>query len=117
MRDMQRTFEKDGFTVIVTHEYDDSPDTSYLEQEYEDCTPEEREQYKQQDRERLEALRNGDWYYLGVCVAMKKGSYEVGRASVWGIESDSDEGYFTEIEDDLITEAFAEVARLRAAIA
>lgn len=122
---MTRTFKQDGFTVIVSREIDMDPDMSYLEQDYSDCTPEEQEQYKEQDRQRIAAYNRGEWYYVGVCVSIRKqtksnwadGGLEVGRASVWGTESDSEESHFAELEQDMIREAFAEVARLREALA
>jgi len=36
---------------------------------------------------------------------------------VWGIESDSDESHFEELERDMVAEAFSEVKRLREALA
>jgi hypothetical protein len=44
------------------------------------------------------------------------GGFEVGRASVWGIESDSDSSYIRETEEQEISEAFAEVKRLKQAL-
>ena len=120
----KRKFEQDGFLVIVTHEIDEDPDTSYLTQEYEDCTPEERADYKAQDAARLKSLERGDWYYMGVCVSIRKqtdthwadGGLEVGRASVWGIESDSDASFIAEMARDMIAGAFREVENLRRAL-
>jgi len=122
---MARTFEQDGFTVIVSREVDMDTDTSYFEQDYSECTPDEQEQYKEQDSKRLAAYHRGEWYYVGVCVSIRKqtasnwddGGLEVGRASVWGIESDSDESHFEELERDMVAEAFSEVKRLREALA
>jgi hypothetical protein len=120
-----RKFEQDGFTVIVSRILDTDGDLSNLEQEYSDCTPEEQAQYKEQDAKRLAGYNNGEWCYVGVAVSIRKntasnwadGGLEVGRASVWGIESDSEESYFASVEADEIAEAFAEVERLRKALA
>lgn len=119
----KRTFEQDGFTVIVKRVLDDDPDLSWLTQDYEDCG-EDAAKYREQDRERLDAYDRGEWYMLGVCVEIRKqtttkwanGGLEVGRASVWGIESDSGESHLAEVEKDMIAQAFAEVNLLKEAL-
>lgn len=121
---LSRKFEQDGFLVIVKYELDDDPDTSYLTQEYEDSPPEERAEYKARDVARLKGLKRGDWYYMGVCVTIRKqtkakwadGGLEVGRASVWGIESDSEASFIAEVERDMIAKAMSEVNNLREAL-
>jgi hypothetical protein len=121
---IKRKFEQDGFTVIVKHIIDEDSDYSSLTQEYADCTPEEQAENKAQDAARLRGLERGDWYYMGVAVSILKqtksnwanGGLEVGRASVWGIESDSEPSYIAEVERDMVAEAFSEVNRLREAL-
>ena len=122
-----RKFEQDGFTVIVERIADDNPDADWLTDpaRYSDVTDAtERAKYEAQDAERLAALERGDWSFVGVAVTIRKqtatkwadGGLEVGRASCWGIESDSDESFFADIERDMITDAFAEVGALKEAL-
>lgn len=121
----QRKFERDGFTIIVSHMSDDHADTSSLEQDYADCPADERALYQAQDAARLKALYAGDWEYIGVCADVRKqtasnwadGGPVVGRASIWGVESDSDAEYITELETEMVIEALAEVDRLKEALA
>jgi hypothetical protein len=80
-----------------------------------------------EDADRLAAFNRGDWCYVGVVVTVEYISHhegripqysEVGSASLWGIESDSDEGYFSEVARELADEALqiarATVAAIRA---
>jgi hypothetical protein len=80
--------------------------------------------YRKQDQARYDAWCKDDWMYVGVAVTIRlqtssnwaDGGMEVGRASVWGIESDSGEEYFAIVEADEISEAWAEVERLKVAL-
>jgi hypothetical protein len=101
---------------------DPDADLSYLEQDYADCTPEEQEQYKAQDAARLDNYGQ-DWYTLGIKadVSIKTATNwvvppVVGRASLWGIESDSGEEYLKSVEEDLIVEALEDAERTREAL-
>jgi hypothetical protein len=125
---MPRTFEKNGFHYTVKHLIDEDPDLSTLEPDsgrYEGCTSEEVKLNEQMDADRLAAFYRGEWHYIGIVVSIRKqtashwadGGLEVGRASIWGIESDADPSHLDEIERAEIAEAEAEVARLRAALA
>lgn len=110
---MKRTEKRGAFDIVIERREDEAPDLSYLEQDYsdvEDLT--EREKYLQQDRERLEALHSGDWSMMYVLVTVRINNtnnwlvpHEVGRASLSGIESDSEESYFVQVENELIDEA------------
>lgn len=93
---------------------DEDPDLSYLEQDYRDAPPAERERYQEQDRERLAAYREGEWSMAGVRLAAEitydregyiDSPLELRSAGVWGIESDSGRAYFVETarsqDDDL----------------
>ena len=119
-----RTFEKNGFTYTVKRVVDPHADVSYLEQDYSDCPSEEAEKYKAQDAERLEDYNEGRWEVLVIVVEIRKntktnwanGGFVVGRASLGGIESDSDESFFKEEEEGLIEEAEEEVKRLKEAL-
>lgn len=120
----KRSFDKDGFMVIVKRILDEDPDTSYLTREYTEESPEDRANYKAQDAERLKGLQRGNWHFIGITIEVRKqtktqwanGGLEVGRASVWGYESDSEEAFLKSEEESLIKEAFAEVDRLREAL-
>lgn len=120
----KRQYEKDGFTVIVKRILDDDADTSYLTQDYAGESPEDRAKYQAQDRARLQAYHRGDWHYLGIVVEIRKqtktnwanGGLEVGRASVWGFESDSEESFLKSEEENIVFEAFQEVERLKEAL-
>lgn len=61
--------------------------------------------YYMRDLKRLLALYRGDWCYIGIVVTVEHDGIELGSASLWGIESDTD--YKDEIED-LKSEALAE---------
>jgi hypothetical protein len=122
-----RTFEKDGFRYIVSHILeDDNPKSHGLgdASNYAGLSVAEQKQYLAQDAERIAAYNRGDWHYIGVAVDIRKnttsnwadGGAIVGRASIWGIESDSEPSYITQTEEETIAEAEAEIARLRAAL-
>lgn len=63
--------------------------------------------YIQQDYERARG-QGGDWGMYGIRVTAFRAGIALGEASLWGIESDSDEEYFTETARDLATEAITE---------
>lgn len=99
------TADVDGFTVTARIAYDDStrPDDFDC---YDDAT--------------IEAWRNDDWYFCGVCVQVSRAGIDLTGpygAALWGVEANfpgSDNAYLTEIAADLIPEAIAEA---RAAMA
>ena len=92
-------------TVTFTREEydDDSPDISYLEQDYKGDDNAER--YRAQDAERLAAFRRGDWHMIGIravaTIWVARGNYrtnyDLKSPGVWGIESDSDEAYLESV--------------------
>ena len=90
--------------INIVHKYDRCPDLSYLEQEYESETPENREKYKAQDKARLDAYYNDEWFCFGIYatadIHVPFGTYvqivPVKSGGVWGFESDSDENYDSE---------------------
>jgi hypothetical protein len=116
-----RKFQQDGFTVTVSRLRDEDPDVSYLAQDYSDHTATERGELIRRDVDRLASFAAGEWFMVGIAVGIRKqtssnwadGGPEVGRASIWGIESDSDESYLVSTEAEMVTEAFEEVKRLR----
>lgn len=64
--------------------------------------------YAVADHKRMVGLVRGDWGYMGVRVRVLIDGVEVGEASVWGIESESEEGYFLECERQEAREALRE---------
>ena len=81
---------------------DDSPDLSYLTQDYNEVgDEEERQRYLVQDRARL-ASYGRSWWMIGiqakVCIYIPLGSRTIAQTiaspCLWGIESDSDEAHF-----------------------
>lgn len=108
-----RRFERNGLLYTVKRVLDETPDLSYLDP---DATPE----YAEENQARLDAYNRGDWCMVGVCVDIQIQTRKnwvdppvVGRASLWGIESDSDDTDFAEVESDLIREAEEDVDCLR----
>lgn len=57
-------------------------------------------QHRAADYRRICALERGDWHFLGIVVESPWGE----SASLWGIESDSDDSHFEEVIDSLIAE-------------
>lgn len=86
------------FEQIETPDSDASPN-DYLFQDPD---------YREQDQERLDSWRRGDWYFVGiqarahVCI-VRNGvgtTYELTSPGLWGIESDSDASYLQEVFAD-----------------
>lgn len=75
--------------------------------------------YCVRDARHLEAFNNGDWCMIGIEATVRLDGAEIGYASCWGIESDSDDGYIAEMTRQLETEAIHEarawLARRKAA--
>ena len=104
------TADVDGFTVTARIVHDDStrPDDF-------DC----------HDGATVEAWRNDEWSYCGVCVQVSRAGIDLTGpygAALWGVEANfpvSDNAYLAEIATDLIPEAIADaraaMARLVAA--
>jgi hypothetical protein len=72
----------------------------------------ERAKYESQDAERIDAYERGDWDLVGVCCDVRIVTDTrwavptiVGRASIWGVESDSDRSYFEELRRMMIADA------------
>jgi hypothetical protein len=68
-------------------------------------TPEEVTAYTEQDYQRMEALNNCGWHYLGISATAEVQltgdlTQKVRSGGLWGIESDSDKSYFAEVESD-----------------
>lgn len=100
-----------GKEIIDTSRYDDVDD------------PIERAKYIAEDEKRYEAWMADEWSYVGVCVDVRIKTATnwaelplVGRASIWGVESDSDDTYFAGLEEELIADALEDVNALRRAL-
>lgn len=120
-----RTFTQGGLIIEVYRLYDaDATFNEHNEPDrYDGVEPIERAKYEAQDETRYNAWQADEWYYLGVCVDVRIKTATnwielplVGRASIWGVESDSGEEYFTQLETETIDEALEDVKRLRAAL-
>lgn len=80
-------------------------------------TPEEVRKYVRQDYERMESLNRGDWCFIGIGAeaevwnAATQVTQKIRSGGLWGIESDSDDGFIEEEERnqlaDLRTELLA----------
>mgnify|MGYP001558118327 FL=1 len=110
--------------IHVYTEIDEDPDLSYLQQNYKEDSPKDRQRYLAQDKARLDAYYRGDWHYVGVCCDIRIKTETnwtiptvIGRSSVWGVESDSGEDYFKDLAEDQIAEAFADIERMKKALA
>jgi hypothetical protein len=65
--------------------------------------------YVQQDYERMESLNNGQWGFIGIhaqaAVQLAGDVVQTLRSGgLWGIESDSDEGYLGEVQAEQLAE-------------
>ncbi len=103
-------------SIAVERLTDEDPDLSHLKQSYNEpsITSAEAEKYKIQDDKRLDAYDRGDWYMMGVratadVAITPKGSsagtlVTISSGGLWGIESDSGESYFKDVERDELDE-------------
>lgn len=107
-------------SIRVIRQYDQYPDLSYLEQDYNDVTDiKEREKYLQQDKERLESYYNDNWFMMGIyaktTIHIPLGligysmtndflMIQIKSGGIWGIESDSDDDYIKSEIDSQIEE-------------
>jgi hypothetical protein len=128
------TTTRAGYDFRASWHYDDSPDTSWIG-EFSD-TPGEgaiehsrnmgntykyfnpaNPEYAEQEYKRMCGLNDGSWIFVGLKVTVFRAGIELGSASLWGIESDSDEAYFIETFNEPAIEALAEAEKNRKAIA
>lgn len=67
--------------------------------------------YVLEDLARMEAYEKENWSMLVCRVLLSWKGLDIGRAALWGIESDSDYSYFVETVTDLVWEAHAEAVQ------
>jgi hypothetical protein len=73
---------------------------------------EEQRKHIEQAAKRLEDYDRGEWQMLGVVAEAYREGVELGRSTgLWGIESDSDESYFAEVEQGEINDAVTDATR------
>ena len=79
---------------------------------YKGESPADIRKYVRQDYERMERLQRGDWCFVGIRaeaeILLPSGDasivQEITSGGLWGIESDSDASYLTEIEEEQLSE-------------
>jgi hypothetical protein len=75
---------------------------------YKGETPENMRKYVLRDYERMESLNRGDWCFMGVRaeaeIVLGGIRQTIASGGLWGIESDSNKSYFTEIETEQLAE-------------
>lgn len=75
-------------------------------------------EYAQQNYKRMTGLNNGDWCFIGIGAEAEVQSNAGGSiqtitsGGLWGIESDSESSYFTEIESEQLAELKSELSAL-----
>lgn len=117
-----RIIKAGALTIKVSWCLDEDADLSYLNQDYADCSSDERAKYKAQDNARVEAFNRDEWVmvFCLVEVSIKTAMnwavpFVVARASLSGIESDSAPAYLAQVERELIEEAHADLKLTREA--
>lgn len=101
---LTRTYDRIYAKVEIVP--DDDPDLSWLDQTDDQMG----DGFEQSARERIAAYNNGEWSMVGVVVTlygerdgMQRWEHEeIAKASLWGIESDSEPSYFQEVANDLL---------------
>lgn len=104
------------FELHVINEPDyDHPEPKVNPDDYTGCTADEIATYVEQDQQRLDAYRRGDWYFLRLGVELRVRNRNnwavwatVGRAYLAGVESDSEQIYIDNELDSLRREAEAD---------
>lgn len=87
---------------------------------YKDETSEQIREYVLRDYERMERLNRGDWCYIGIRAEAKilipSGGgclvQEITSGGLWGIESDSEESYFSEVEANELSKLHSQLSAI-----
>lgn len=84
--------------------FDVDGDISYLQQYDINSKDSEERKYALQDKKRLEAYYNDEWYFIGIQakaeIRINGISQVITSGGLWGIESDSGDDYFNKIYQD-----------------
>jgi hypothetical protein len=83
-------------------------------------TPEQIRQYVRRDYERMERMNRGDWCYIGIRaeaeILIPSGDaslvQEITSGGLWGVESDSDEAYFAEVEGEELADLRSQLSAI-----
>lgn len=122
------TIEHEGFTIAASVEIDEFADLSFYgafanehkgefsishepnnSRTFNWFNPENVSNMKEARQNYDRARTYGEsWEMLGSIVTVSKAGVELGSASIWGTESDSDAAHFLELLNDLIPEALEE---------
>lgn len=81
---------------------------------YKGESPEDIRKYVRQDYERMESLNRGDWCFIGIRaeaeIQLTGGTVQrISSGGLWGVESDSEASYFSETEQDELSQLRAEL--------
>lgn len=68
------------------------------------------------DYSRLESINRGDVSFIGIIVTVHLEGVELGFDSLWGIESDSDEDYISDMIHDVAMQAIGEAMNKMASL-
>lgn len=98
---------------------DESSDLSWLEQHDDGMG----EGFGEQAKARIEAYNRGDWHMIGVravaTIRIERGwfrtNYQLKSAGLWGIESDSSEGYLRDVFIEECLQLRADIEALKQA--
>jgi hypothetical protein len=75
---------------------------------YKDENPADIRKYCLRDYARMESLNRGNWCYLGIRahaeIVIDGVMQDISSGGLWGIESDSDRGYLTEVDGEQLSE-------------
>jgi hypothetical protein len=75
---------------------------------YKGENPADIRKYCQQDYERMESLNRGNWCFIGIRadaeIVVDGVRQDISSGGLWGIESDSDRAYLTEIDGEQLSE-------------
>ena len=130
-------FEQEGFSIRAEIHYDETPDTSWIG-EFSDKPGDNAVDHHATDNwlgrdrgprwfnpatehaaldyARLLAYYQDEWSMVGIAVTASREGVALGSGSLWGIESDSGDGFFRETAEEIASEAVAEAKATLAAL-
>lgn len=96
-----------NLVAVVEHDSDSEPDHLLDENRYKGEPEATQRRYRAEDLKRVEAWKRDEWHYVGLFlraeleITVGKLTYsraaKVETAGLWGIESDSEPGYFKSV--------------------